>query len=433
MSELRKVLDTLAEFGTTFDKANDNPNLTLKTAGDDASGSVPSMRKVLSDSDRILMQKTLLDLTPEERVHLFYLQLQKQDSGVPIGRDPLLSAALGNDPVISKVLDTTGGAALQRQDLEPILWSIFVSVFPAYQRFRKVPANGLVHAWNQITDYGDAEFMTELGTVTDDNATYVRQTTNIAQLATRRGVTFREQLAVPAGGMSWNPQQIEIEQGLIAMAHKMQKTIFQGQASNSGGLATNELGLYDPNGFTGLRSILNTNDAVYFSPYLTSNPDSFSAAVGATIVPITNAGGAVPNVVYLRAQEQQRLTDSLTSVQRSVDRTEFIPGLQVPAIATSVGLLPLIGVPGDSIGTYTTDSNSLPAATPDGKEVADLYVLNDNSVVLPYLGSPGPSVLEIPPGVSGQLTRLFIIYLFNGLAVMSIPFNNKARANLATS
>jgi hypothetical protein len=324
------------------------------------------------------------------------------------------------------VLDTTGGAALQRQDLEPILYTIFVKAFPAYERFRKIPANGLVHAWNQITAYGDAQFMTELGTVTDDNATYVRQTTNIAQLATRRGVTFREQLAVPAGGMAWNPQQIEIQQGLTAMAHKMQKTIFQGQASNSGGTASNELGLYDANAFTGLRSTLNTASAVNFSPYLTSNPDTFAAAIGATIVPITDAGGGVPNVVYMRATEQQKLTDGLTSIQRSVDRTEFIPGFTVPAIATGVGLVPVMGVPGDSIGTYT-------ATTFSSKTVADVYVLDDTTIQIPYLGSPGPAVLEIPPGVSGQLTRLFIIYLFNGLQVAVLPFSNKARANLATS
>lgn len=433
MSDLRRVLDTLAEFGTTFDKANDHPNVTptLKSAGDDVSGPLPSMRKVLSDSDRFLMQRSLMDLNVKELTHLFYLQLQKQDTGVSIGRDPLLSAAMGNDPVISKVLDTTGGAALQRQDLEPILQTMFVKTFPAFERMTKVPANGLVHAWNQITDYGDAEFMTELGTVTDDNATYVRQTTNIAQLATRRGVTFREQLAVPAGGMNWNPQQIEIQQGLTAMAHKMQKTIFQGQASNSGGTANNELGLYDPNGFTGLRSILNTADAVNFEPYLTSNPDSFSAAMGAGILPITNAGGGVPNVAYMRAAEQQVLTDSLTQFQRSVDRTEFIPGLTVPAIATAVGLLPVFGVPGDSIGTYVTTSTDGPFS--GGETVADIYLLDDSSVVIPYLGSPGPSVLEIPPGVSGQLTRLFIIYFFGGLAVLNLTHVNKLRANLATS
>lgn len=435
-SDLRRVLDTLAEFGPTFDRANDVPNTTpvLKTAADAdvaaAQGAMPSMRKILSDTDRVLMQKELSKLDASELVMLFKEQMKK-DGGIPIGYDPLAAMRMGQDPVISKVLDTTGGAALQRQDLEPILWSLFIKTFPAYQRFPKVPANGLVHAWNQITDYGDAEFMTELGTVTDDNATYVRQTTNIAQLATRRGVTFREQLAVPAGGMSWNPQQLEIEQGLIAMAHKIQKTIFQGQASNSGGTASNELGLYDPNGFTGLRSILNTANAVNFQPYLTSNPDNFATAVGAGLIPIINAGGPMPDVIYARPEELQALSNQQLSLQRSVDRTEFVPGVTVPAIATAAGLMPLVAVPGDSIGTYVTQSADGPFS--GGETVADIYFISSSSVVIPYLGSPGPSVIEIPPGVSGQLTRLFIIYLFNGLAVYSIPFNNKARADQATS
>jgi hypothetical protein len=126
-TDLRRVLDTLAEFGPTFDKTTDNPNVTpiIKSAGmDDANGSMPSMRKVLSMSDRILMQKELTKLDTSELVYLFGEQLKKADRGVPIGNDPLLSVALGNDPVISKVLDTTGGAALQRQDLEPLLWAI---------------------------------------------------------------------------------------------------------------------------------------------------------------------------------------------------------------------------------------------------------------------------------------------------------------------
>jgi hypothetical protein len=432
-TDLRGVLAALDEFGGTFDKLADSPNITpvTKAAGEAdaalAQGAMPSMRKVLSMGDRIMMQTELQKLGMNELVYLFGEQLQKSDRGVPVGYDEKLATKLASDPVISKVLDTTGGAALQRQDLEPILWSIFIKVFPAYQKFPKVPANGVVHAWRQITDYGDAQFMTELGTVTDDNGTYVPQTTNIAQLATRRGVTFKEQLAVPAGGMNWNPQQIEIELGLTAMAHKLQKTIFQGQAANSGGTASNELGLYDPNGFTGLRSILNTANAVNISPYLTSSPDNFAQGIGATLIPITNAGGTLPDVLYMRPEEAQQFGNQQLSIQRVVDRTEFVPGVTVPAVMTSAGILPIVTVPGDSIGTYTATS------TFSGKTVADMYALTSNSVVLPYLGSPGPSVLEIPPGVSGQLTRLFIVYCFLGLAVFSVPFNNKLRVNQALS
>lgn len=421
--DLKKVLGALSEFGSTFDKANDELEVN-KGAGDDLPQ--PSLRRVLSGGDRILMQRELMKLSNDELVALAGLQIKK-DAGIPVQMawDFQTQQAMGQDQELLKILDTST-TALQRQDLEPILYPIFVRAFPAFERFVKEPANGLVHSWNQVTDYGDAVFMTELGTVTDDTATYVRQTTNIAQLGTRRGVTFKEQLAVPAGGMNWNPQQLEIESGLVAMAHKIQKTIFQGQASNSGGSASNELGLYDANGFTGLRSILNTADAVNFSPYLTSNPDSFVTGINQAIIPITNNIGTPPTAIYARYNEVAQFAEEQRVLQRWVDRTEIIPGVMVPSVASASGILPIIGVPGDSIGTYT-------ASTFDDNTVADVYVLNERTVSIPYLGAPSPSVLEIPAGVSGQLTRLTILWFLGGLAVKAIPASNKARADTASS
>jgi hypothetical protein len=101
-----------------------------------------------------------------------------------------------SNPQIAKALDSSAGTALIRQDLEPILYSLFVKKFPFFERIRKEPANGLVHAFNQQTAYGDAVFQTETGTVTDDNSTYARQTTNVAVLATRRGITLKKQCAL---------------------------------------------------------------------------------------------------------------------------------------------------------------------------------------------------------------------------------------------
>jgi hypothetical protein len=46
---------------------------------------------------------------------------------------------------------------------------------------------------------------------------------------------------------------------------------------------------------------------------------------------------------------------------------------------------------------------------------------------MPYLGTDGPTVLDIPVGIAGQLTRLFIIFGMWGLAVKAIPFSNKVR------
>lgn len=425
--DLKEVLKTLDAFGSTFDAAAEVPHAELNAQVPGDNIPQPTLRKALSPDDRIYLNREMSKLSTPELIQLASLQLRKQGRGLPVEEawDYQTKQAMGMDPEISKVLDSSA-TALQRQDLEPILYPIFVRAFPAFERLTKEPSNGLVHTWNQITDYGDAEFMTELGTVSDDTATYVRQTTNIAQLGTRRGVTFKEQLAVPAGGMSWNPAQLEIENGLIAMAHKLQKTIFQGQASNSGGTASNELGLYDPNGFTGLRSILNTSDAVNFSPYLTSSPESFVEGIGDSIVPITNNVGTPPDMIFARYNEVNQFTQQERTLQRFVDRTEVIPGVMVPSVATAAGILPIMAVPGDSIGTYT-------ASTFSNKTVADVYVLNSRTITLPYLGAPGPSIIEIPPGVSGQLTRLYIVWALMGLAVKIIPSNNKARANQATS
>lgn len=437
--DLRNVLDALDQFGTTFASANDASaaGVVLRAAGDDTPVTTQaSMRGVLNEDDRFFMQRRLMGLSVQELSHLFSIQLTKGvNQGIPLtqwaGGSRGLAEIAGNDPVLTAIIDTTGGGALVRQDLDPILYPLFVKAFPGYDRMPKVPANGAVHAWRQVTSYGDAAFMSELGTVTDDSSTYTPQTTNIAIQNTRRGVSFKEQFAVAAGGMNWNPQQLEIANGLTAMAHKTQKTIFQGNASVSGGTASDENGLYDANGFTGLRQIFNIASAVNFQPYLTSNPDSFNEAFGQAATTITDAVGVPPTVIYTRAAEGQAFANAQLAIQRTIDRMEFVPGVRVPAVMTNQGELPLVTVPGDSIGTYVTSNSDGPFD--GGETVADLYVLNESTIVLPYLGAPGPTVIEIPPGVSGQLVRQFIIYFMVGLAPLTLVNSVKLRADQATS
>jgi hypothetical protein len=435
MSDLQKLLEVLDELGPTLQKAGEQPPAETKLASVDGitkpeqKDVVPSLG-FLSLSDQLYVRKRLMQLSTPDLERLFTHQLIAGiGNGVPVEKainPSYFQSAVERSELLTKELDTAGGAALIRQDLDPILQVLFIRAFPAWERIPKVPANGAVHAWNQITDPGTSAFMAELGTVTDDKGTYVRKTTNIAVLATRRGVTFKEQLAVPAGGMNWDAARLEIQNGLTAMAAKLQKTIFQGQADDSGGTASNELGAYDANGFTGLRAHLNTVRAVNFSPYLTTNPDNFVKAFNDAIVQITDTVGVPPTVIYARAGEASQFMNQQLAIQRTVDRTEFVPGVRVPAVATAVGELPIVPVPGPSIGTYT-------AATFSNKTVADLYILNEPTVVVPYLGGPNPQVLEIPPGVSGQLTRLWILWFMGGLAVLNLPANNKLRANLATT
>jgi hypothetical protein len=96
---------------------------------------------------------------------------------------------------------------------------------------------------------------------------------------------------------------------------------------------------------------------------------------------------------------------------------------------TSFGRLGLGPVPGNSIASYTTTSTD--GEFEGGETVRDMYLVDETSVSLPYLGSEGPTVLDIPMGVAGQLTHLYIIFGMWGLAVKAIPFSNKVRVQVA--
>ena len=257
------------------------------------------------------------------------------------------------DPQISKALDSSSGGALIRQDLEPVLQELFVREFPAWDMIPKIPANGLVHAYNQTTSFGDAEFMPELGTVTDDRSTYVRATTNIAILATRRGVSVKGGAAIRAGGFDANPEQLEIQSGLRAVAHKMQKTIFQGNATESGGTADDEDGEFDANGFTGLRQILNTARAGGVDPITAPTAaGNVRAAFDAALMEALNNGGRVDQV-FLRPQELSAFNlQQDPNVRYMGDLARAQVGVSVQSVNTIMGPLGLTVVPGDSIGTY---------------------------------------------------------------------------------
>lgn len=437
---LNRFLDemnpTLARGNET--EKTESDSLTTKTVGDGLANPYGEQFGFLSPEDNFTLQRRMNGLTWDEKGYLLGKQLKSgEGSGVPLqawqANNLAQMAGMTGNTFVQKALDTGAGGALIRQDLSPMLVSLFVSRFPAWQRITKVPSNGLLHAWDQLSAYGSAgsAFISELGTAVDKTGTYVRQNTNIAVYAQRRGVSFKQQLAVQAGGMSWDSARLEIQNGITQMAHDLQYTIFQGQSANSGGTASNELGLYDANAFTGLRSWLDSDvnggaAAVNFSPYLTSNPSSFVSAFNSGITNVADAVGVVPTVAYSRYAELAQLSDQQLSIQRTVDKTTFIPGVEVPAIMTSAGLMPIVPIPGDAIGTYV-------ASTFSGKTVADMYMINEEQLHIPYLGEAGPSVIEIPPGVSGQLSRLYIVWGMFGLAPLSLLHSVKLRANQATS
>jgi hypothetical protein len=439
---LKSNSETLEQIGSTLAKLNDAPNVAApapevaKTIEQQATPDPEVRRRYITPEERDTLFETLHTKSDNQLGALFSRQARESGTGVPLdlwlntagfAAQNAFNGLHGTlDPDVAKALDTTGATALIRQDLEPLLYEIFIRIFPAYDRMRKEPANGLVHAWNQITAYGDAKFMAELGTVTDDTSTYVRKTTNIAILATRRGISLKSQFAVMVGGMNYNPEQIELQGGLRSIAHRMQTTIFEGNASDSGGTADNELGLYDANAFTGLRQLLNSADAQNLDPATApTTTGNFRVAADAAVLPIIQAGGR-SSILWSHPSEKitfNQQQDPNFRILAGEQQVNLGVGVVADQINTVGGPLPWAVVPGDSISSYH-------ASTYSGNKVRDLYILDEESITLPYLGTPGPTVLEIPIGISGQLTHLYIVFLMNGLAVKVLPWNNKIRVKV---
>lgn len=426
---LKEIRDTLEEFKSTLDDRNSTPS-TAPLGPDDQRNVAPS--RVMSLGDQFELRQRLRKMSDAELSMAFLMQATRKDTG--IGVDSWIGAggmavatAMAGDPTLSKALDSGSGSALIRQDLEPFLYEIYIREFPVFDRLRKEPANGLVHAYNSLTSFGDAQFMAELGTVTDDQSTYVRQTTNVAVIATRRGISLKGEYAVQAGGAGFNPAALEMQGGMRAIAHKMQKTIFQGNATVSAGAGANtELGAYDPNGFDGFRKILDTARAGNVDPATSpTTTGNVRGAIDAALLEAMNSGGRVTDI-YLRPSEQIAFNlQQDPNVRYMGDLARAAVGVSVQQVNTIFGSLGLTVVPGDSIGQYVADTTA--GGVTSGDDVADIYLIDNDTVSMPYLGSEGPTVLDIPVGVSGQLVRLFIIFGMWGLAVKAPIFSNKLR------
>jgi hypothetical protein len=344
-----------------------------------------------------------------------------RETGKQASADILNRLAAAN-PNITKLLDASGGAALIRQDLEPILYSLFVKRFPFFERIRKEPANGLVHAFNQQTAFGDAVFQTETGTVTDDSATYARQSTNVSVLATRRGITLKSQFALTQGGSPFNGLSSELAGGVTAIANKLQKTLFQGNATvTSGAGATTELGAYDANGFDGLRKLLGAGTSGIAADKGTA---AYLATINAAVASVLNNGGN-PSAILCSPTDYAGLVNELTNLVRynAPAQTDQAAGATFGQVVTAAGALPILAVAGDSIGSYTVTS-------PTTANYRDMYVIDEDTWSMPYLGADSITTLEIPVGVNGSLSRLYIMYVMFGLANKAPQFNAKIRVTV---
>lgn len=343
----------------------------------------------------------------------------QQGAGIPFAAwaSEHTQAKMLDDEMFAKFIDTVSGNVLIRQDLEPLIFAAFVRRFPAFARVDKVPANGLVHTFQRVDARPAATFIAETAAVPDSQSVYTRATSNIAVLALRVGTSLKQSLSVAAGGMPFNTEQQEISFGIEAIAAQLQQTYLQGNATVPAGTLNTQDGLYDANSFDGLRR------TVPAANIRALGTDSILEGLNQADALAVNLGG-MSTAVLMRVTDAVQFENELQPFRRFVEseRVEVVPGLpNVTGVNLSgSGVVPVIKIPGADATVYQVGGVG-------DAGLSDAFIIDESVVSMPYLGSDTPTVIELPLGVTGALTKLYILVGMFGVAVRVPNFISKLR------
>ena len=358
--------------------------------------------------------------------------------------------------VVSKALDSSGfsstvsssGASiLVRVDIEDLVYEIYLRKFPAYETVAKIPANGLTHSWNVRTDPGPADVIAELGSVTsaaapavDGSSTYARrQTSNIAVIAARRGISLKLQYAIQQSGMGYmvsGTDGLEVTGAITAVAKTAQTLFFQGNsnAGASGGTFGTEDGNFNANACTGLRQILKGATTSLTLGSTQPIRDALDQSIGQ----IMNAGGDPDTLMAMGTVGSRRaLNAELQQFLRVVDQTPAggIDNNMMRNGLLTVGdnILELMPIPAKQFASAAAAVEGIGHYLIASTDYEDIYVIDpDNGVKMPYLGSPTPVVLELPIAYDNQLSNTYVVFLMYTVAVYAQEFNRKVRIPVTT-
>jgi hypothetical protein len=330
---------------------------------------------------------------------------------------------------IKGILDSTSGttgSVIIRQDLEPIIHLLFVRKFPLWEAIQKAQSNGLVHAYEQMTapDAGalGSSLIAELGPAQYDHSVMVRQTTPISVFAQGRGVSFKEQAAVEAGGMNFKPLSIEMSGAVTRLATDIQFYMFQGNFGNSSITSTAlEGGNYNALAFDGFRGVMGSvgNFSANNATQVDIGTLNITESLKFTAAKIADNGG-MPDMVVMGMLAKDALeTENMGNQRWNDNLPEIVPGVRVNTVNWSNGQLKLLPVPGNTIGKYNRTS--------DSALVEDLYVFDSSKIILRWLYSETMTVLEIPSGVDSQLSNRIIAFYMYGMEQAAPVFSGKAR------
>jgi hypothetical protein len=358
-------------------------------------------------------------------------------ASLPRNMDDILKAA--TEWISQRAGDSISTSPITAQRLEPDVMPVFVRDYPFYDLIEKVPSNGIAHTFLQQTAPSQAttpHTIAETGTVTDDTNSYSRKTTNIALFAERRGVTIKAKFAgLQAGGPSTDLMAREIEGGLLTIARDAQNEMlsYTETYSSSGG-ATDPNGAYDANGLNGLRYIVYNqappeNSVIVDVRTLGWTDQRVLTGIRQVVQAIYDKGGR-PNLVVTSARGSNALFQDQMELVRYFDQslTEITPGRSVRRVSTDSGDLPVLVVPG---GSGSFGSLGIGTWTSAGATYQDIFVVQTDTLEIPYLGAPEPTVIRIPLAVDGTLRELAIPFALYGLAAKAPQYLGRVSLRIA--
>jgi hypothetical protein len=335
----------------------------------------------------------------------------------------------GVGDLVSKALDTgSSGGPLIRQDLEPIIYEAFLRSFPGLDRVRKIPANGLLHRYNQRTAPGTASLVADVGDLSGiySNSTFSQQAnSNIAIMAAPRSISLKLQYAVAQSGMSYDligNDNLEVIGASYAIASLAQALYAQGNYSTAGRTVNDEEGAYSTLGTDGLRTLLKGG-----STSLTkAATDTYMGIINRAVGQIGNVGGSLEDLLLMMSYN--------TKLQVSSELMNFLrvmAGDANGAFPTNLGANGLVTLADWSAKILTIPASSqatgLGYYTYGGSTVEDITVMDPNGQAMAYLGSPTPTVLEMPVAFNNTLAKTYIMFYMAGLVLYIPSFNRKIR------
>lgn len=261
----------------------------------------------------------------------------------------------------------------------------------------------------------------ELANVASARTNLVRQTAPVAVLATLRGSSFKELAAVRQGGVAYDVMGTELANGMVNLATDAQALIFQGNASNNSGTATNEGGTFNAAYIDGWRGVLGSFQTFAGNNAIQVDFGGQNLLEGLQNVAAQAANnGGMPSAIFMSMNAKQALDIELQTNRRYTDdMVEITAGVKVNKIQFADGELVIIPTPGTTIGSYNRAS--------DNVLVEDLYVVDESQTAVVWLYSEGWTVLEIPAGVDTQLSNRYIVFGMYGLEIAAPVFNGKLR------